>query len=414
MDASRAAGHFQIARLRHREGRIDLALEAAKRGTEADPRHAPSWILYARLLATQGRAAEAVTALENLAGQNPDDLGLKVALGEAQLAAGRPLDAMDTARAALKKAETSVPAMKVLARAYITAGNDATAEAILERALEITPDAEAMLMRGHIETRRKAVNAARLWYDKALEQDFYFVEALVNAGATYLAMKNFGAAADVLDRATRVAPSFAPAWLNLGNAFRGLKRFVEAEQAWKKALSLDPKLVDAWYNLGILYLENELPGLELEVRLNASIDAFSTYRQGNPPTSGEAEELDKFVGEAKLLIEQMKKAKEEALKKPKDEKGKKKKKDEDEGWDDEGGSDDAGGDDEGWDEDEGGGSEEKPEKDGDDEGWDDEGGSDESAAKPPAEKPAEEKPGEVKPDEGGDEGGGDDDGWDEE
>ena len=48
-----------------------------------------------------------------------DEHFMRLALAEAQLVSRRPTEAMNTARGVLKRAETSVTAMKLLARAYL-------------------------------------------------------------------------------------------------------------------------------------------------------------------------------------------------------------------------------------------------------------------------------------------------------
>ena len=275
--------------------------------------------------------------LTNLSKQHPDDLGYQLALAEAQLGARRNQEAMKSARGVLKRAETSVAAMKLLARAYMATGNEATAGSILDRVLELGPDAEAFNLMAQVALSQGQTVKARTWLDKAVGEDPNYIEALNNLGYVYLEVRNFEAARATLDKVTRLAPGFATAWLNLGSAHRGEGRFDQAELAWKRTLQVDPDYSDAWYNLGVLYLENPLPGRDKEALLVESVTALNKYKQGaHKMPGGQDARVDKYLGEAKILIEQEKQRKLEELKQPEDE---------DDGMGDDGMGDDGMGDD---------------------------------------------------------------------
>jgi len=258
-----------------------------------------------------------VTALEALVSGHPDDLGLKLALGDAYLAAGKIPSAMKAARDVLTWAETSVGALKILARAYLASQRPAAAKAVLERAVDLGKDAEARFLLATLSLANGKYLKARGLLEEATTQRAGFVEALNDLGLVYLKARSWEAAAETLTKATTVAPAFAAAWLNLGAAQRGAGHFTEAESSWKHVLELDPKLGDAWYNLGILYLENPLPGHEREAQLQEAVQAFSAFKKGAPPGT-KMTDVNKYLGEAKLLIKQEQQRKQEELKQPPD------------------------------------------------------------------------------------------------
>ena len=361
-------GQIQLARLRLRQGRMREAVQAARAAVGAGEQNASARLILLRLMATQGDSVDAeVTSIERLTQRFPDDLGLAIALGESQLIAKQNAAAMKTARAVLKRAETSVTAMKILARAYYATGNDSTAQSILERAVGIEEDAEACHLMSQVFLKRKNVVQARIWLDRAIAANPFYIEALNNLGVAFIQMRDFNAALGVLPTVTKIAPGFGPAWLNLGIAQRGVKRFVDAEKSWKEVLKVDPRMSDAWFNLGVLYLENEMPGLAKEARMNQAIDAFNRYRHGARMRGEVDKSIDTYIAEAKRLIDQEKKAKEKALKKPSsgdDDWGD----DSGGGGDDDWGDDSGGGGDDDWGDDSGGG--------GDDDWGDDSGGDD--------------------------------------
>ncbi len=314
IDDKAAGAHFQLARLKLHKGSVPEAWAATKTCTAVAPRHAPCWVLQLRLAAPQRMADGVLKDVERVANQARDDLALQIALAEGQLLTGQHPAAQRTATAVLKKAETSVAAMKILARTYLALGKDATAESIIDRVLELDKDAEALVLLSGILMNRGKLLEARGRLEQAIAAQPGNLEALNNLGVVYNRVRNHEAAMDVLGRAVAAAPAFAYAHLNLGSAQRGAGRFDDAEASWKKALALDPRLWDAWYNLGILYLENRLPGREREAQLNAAIEAFNTYKREANPRGADLADVDKFIGEAKLLIEQEQQRKQEELK----------------------------------------------------------------------------------------------------
>ena len=314
VDSGVAAAHYQLARAKFRQGRLGDALQAARNAADADPKYLPGQALALRLGVLSEQRAVAVGRIERAAKEHPDVLGLQLVLAEGQLALGQHTSAMRTAREVLKKAETSVGAMKILARAYIATGKDTAAMAILERAVELDKDAEAYNLMAGIYLSRGKIVSARNFLERAVELDRYYVEGLTNLGVVYIKVRNWLAAKQVLDKVTMLAPGMAAAYLNLGSAQRGAKEFAKAETSWRQALKLDKTLADAWYNLAILYLENPMEGREREKQLQDAIDAFNTYKRERAPSGKPDPTVDKYIAEARILIEQERERKKEELK----------------------------------------------------------------------------------------------------
>lgn len=314
LDNGSPDARFQIARIRLREGKLPEAYTVLMEAARETPLNVPCQRLLIRVMRLGGQSVSGrVTALEALVASHPDDLGLKLALGDAYLAAGKIPGAMKAARDVLTWAETSVGALKILARAYLASQRPAAAKAVLKRAVELGKDAEARFLLASLSLAKGDYLKARGLLEEATAQRPGFVEALNDLGLVYLKARSWDAAAEALAKATAVAPAFAAAWLNLGAAQRGGGHFVEAETSWKHVLELDAKMVDAWYNLGILYLENPLPGHEREAQLGEAVQAFSAFKKGAPPGTKMAD-VDKYLGEARLLIKQEQQRKQEELK----------------------------------------------------------------------------------------------------
>lgn len=316
LDKNSPDARFQLARIRLREGKLAEAYTVLMEATRKTPLHVPCQRLLVRVMRLGGQSVSGrVTALEALVASHPDDLGLKLALGEAFLAAGNIPGAMKAARDVLTWAETSVGALKILARAYLASQRPAAAKAVLERAVDLGKDAEARFLLASLSLAKGEYLKARGLLEEATTQRPGFVEALNDLGLVYLKARSWEAATETLTQATTIAPAFAAAWLNLGAAQRGAGHFQEAEASWKHVLELDGKMVDAWYNLGILYLENPLPGHEREAQLGEAVQAFTAFKKGAPPGT-KMDDVNKYLGEARLLIKQEQQRKQEELKQP--------------------------------------------------------------------------------------------------
>ena len=230
---SKAQGHYQMARIRLRQGRLREALQSARESVRIDPAYSPGYLILLRLL-EPSEIEPLVDVIKRALQKQPKDLALKVALTEAQIAARLNTDALETARQILRRAETSVTAMKLLARAYLGKGNDAAAEVILNRASETKPDAEVDFLLAKVMHQRGEVLKTKKYLEAAIDKSPRFVEALNSLATLYLTTKSYDSAVPLLKKVTRYAPGFGPGWLNLGIGQRGLSRFKDAEKSWEE------------------------------------------------------------------------------------------------------------------------------------------------------------------------------------
>ena len=314
VDQDSPAGRVQLARVFTRQGKWEAAERQAVEALEVDGQHMQAHYLAYRATMALGRSDEAISRIEQAVRAKPELLGLKLVYGEALLDAKRHAKAMRVAREVLKKAETSVGAMKVLARAYIAMGKPTAAKAILERAIELNKDPESHNLVAEIFLAQERIISAKNFLEEAVRRAPGYVEALNNLGVVYIKVRDFSAAQELLQRATSFAPAFWQAHLNLGSAQRGTKNFIQAETSWKHVLSLRRSTAAAWYNLGILYLENPMPGRDREKQLAAAIVAFNTYKKTRGPAAKPDPTTDKYIGEARLLLVQERQRKQEELK----------------------------------------------------------------------------------------------------
>ncbi|MCB9734519.1 MAG: tetratricopeptide repeat protein [Deltaproteobacteria bacterium] len=314
-DAQNADVHVQAGRIAMRKGDLPKALEEANKALAKDAKDVGALYLLLRAQAQQGTVSQSLTRLQQLANTYRDDLGVQLAYGEAQLLLGQYTQARAAVTRVLTLAETSVPAMKLLARVYMGLKRPITAEYVLQRAIEIERDPEALTLLAGIRMGEGKLVQARVLLEEAIQTEPGYLEALNSLGVVYAQVRNFEASQEVLMRAVAAAPSFAQAWLDLGSAQRGLGQFEAAEKSWQKTLSLDAKLAEAWFNLGVLYLENPLPGKDRLRQLTDAINAFQGYKRGRAGAEQDPN-AEKYIGEAQLLYKQEEEKRKQDLKTP--------------------------------------------------------------------------------------------------
>src|SRR5688572_2428888 len=83
-------------------------------------------------------------------------------------------------------------------------------------------------------------------------------------GEALIKERNFNAAVEQLEKATKLLPRHAQAWNHFGLAHHGAGHAEQAQRAYKEALRLDINLGPARYNLGVLALEQNDIGAALE------------------------------------------------------------------------------------------------------------------------------------------------------
>ena len=318
-----AGGETPVARYKlaiglSRLGRVREAAESAERAfaLSSDAPYVAALDLAVRAWVAAGDAQHAVGLARDAAEEDRDNLSYQNILHRAMIGADDLSAVLRDARDVLKKDETNLGAMRNLAACYLKMGKLENASYILKQALEIRPDAELYLLMARIHITDKDVTGAIHYLQKAVEENPTFVEGLSDLGALYAQVGDAQTAIDELRRAIEIAPGVASLYLHLGNGLRGLQQYTEANEAYQKALSIDPTMAEAHYNLGILYLENQVQGMDGEARLQRSIDEFNEYRQTKRASASRDEEIDGFIAEAKELIKIERQRREEAQKQP--------------------------------------------------------------------------------------------------
>ena len=318
LGAETPESRYQLAIALARQGHLQDAAESAERAFALSDQapYVAALDLATRAWIAAGQPQRATELARSAAESDRENLSYQNIFHRALIAAGDLSQVLREARDVLKKDETNLGAMRNLAACYLQMGKLENATYILKQALEIRPDAELLLLMARIHVLDKDITGAIAYLQKAVEANPTFVEALSDLGALYAKVGDAEAAVTELQRAIEIAPGNATLQLHLGNGLRGLQRYREADQAYKKALELDPRMAEVHYNLGVLYLENQVEGMDPEVRLETSIDEFNTYRDNKGASPERDTEIESFIAEAKELIKIERQRREDAQKQP--------------------------------------------------------------------------------------------------
>ncbi len=95
-------------------------------------------------------------------------------------------------------------------------------------------------------------------YQKALQIDPNYAEAINNIGTVYYARKRYRQAIEYYQKALKLAPRSASIYSNLGTAYFARKKYKEAFEAYQKALEIDPEVFERRSTAGVLLQERSV------------------------------------------------------------------------------------------------------------------------------------------------------------
>ncbi len=244
---------------------------------------------------------------------------------------GQYEQAINKAKAALRRNEKYVPAMVVMSRAYYHLGKMEFTESVCDIALEIDGNTgECFNLKGFVALKNKNEPLAMKHFEKATQVMPALGPAWLNLGVQYIKVKNYSAAVPVLERAASLMANRPTAHLNLGSAYRGAGQsdpatLAKAKASYDKALQLKSKYPIAYFNLGILFLDApSYPGMNKLQQLNTAIAHFTKYKRQmtyinkNDPVDGFIKEAQKaYEREQKRIVREKKRSARNAAKKAK-------------------------------------------------------------------------------------------------
>lgn len=176
-------------------------------------------------------AGRTVLELKAKVKQDPNNVSLRVRLGEALAAAGLYDQAVDQFNQALKADEENLGAFLDLGIVAMQREEYSTAEGYFQRVVDLTEGAEFQ----GIDSRRE--------------------QALFYLGETALIDKRYEEAVSFFKAALRIRKDASDTYLELAMAYKGFDQNELAKEQLQIALDFDPSYAQAHYELGTLLLE---------------------------------------------------------------------------------------------------------------------------------------------------------------
>lgn len=245
------------------------------------------------------RGPELADRLEALSRNLPENDALRLALADALVLANRPGDALREATEVLRRDETSVEAMLIIARAYLAMKRLDAAEYVAVQAADIGKEPRALALLGHIAWHKGDAKRAMVYYQESLKGDPTQPEVQNNLAALYQEAGDAAAAEQAASEALRLDPTYRDAWINLGNARRARQDHAGAIAAYQEALRLDPDCAECEFNLGVAEMDHRPPEQDEPGHWKRAIEHFSRYRVMRRGAVRVDPTLDAYLDEAR-------------------------------------------------------------------------------------------------------------------
>jgi tetratricopeptide (TPR) repeat protein len=295
---------FNLGVLYENEGDYQKAARRYAQALAKNRQFSPALLNLVRLYIRLGQTRDADKLARKYTNACPNNMNHRAVALQVDLHAGKYEEVIRKAKQILRRDETNVEAMLVMAEANIQLDRGELAEAILDRAIELRPNrAEIYFKFAKIRANADKLTEAIAVLERAIKRRKNYPEAHNNLGVLYHEAGDYNSAVKEFRAAIGDYPDFKEAYLNLGNSLKGLQKYKKAEKAFKRALAIDSSYADAFFNLGVLYLDSDIEGIDKIAQLNTSIDYLTKYQSAAGGRVGSDDPAAKYIGEAKKGIE---------------------------------------------------------------------------------------------------------------
>lgn len=268
-------------------GRLEEALEVYSRAIELDDVADSYWrrgAVAEKLGDSEAAERDYRRALEKNEALEPALIALSRLLAET----GRVDEALSLLEDSPSELDRSTPDMKAaFAEAHLAAGRLPAAKALLEEALETSPNHSRVLaLLGPIYAQEGRLDDATELLERALDLGETAPEIRRNLAVIYTRQRKLDAAIAQLGAAVETAPKDASLWYTFGNTLFQARQPRAAADAFARALELRPRWPEAAFNLG---MASDAAG-----RASSAHDAFQLYLEvGDPSDAARRAEANK-------------------------------------------------------------------------------------------------------------------------
>ncbi|MDA0738723.1 MAG: tetratricopeptide repeat protein [Nitrospirae bacterium] len=253
-DKKNLLGRVTNARVKVMKGTVAEAIADLQRVVKEEPRMAIAHHYLGVAFAANNDGAQAVRELSEAVKLDPSMIPARNALAGIRLAEGSYDLAIEQAQAAFKLNPRNLPSVRVLAEAFFRKGEIAKAKKVYEAIVgNIPTDASSHYRLGLISGRDKDLKGALGHFEKAVEGNPNFVQAVSQIAAVYLTLGKAEQARERVMQQIKVVPE-NPLFHNLlGGLWMQAKNMEEAEQSFRDAINIDDAVQISYMNLAELY-----------------------------------------------------------------------------------------------------------------------------------------------------------------
>lgn len=294
---------YNLGALYENEGEYARSAKRYSQALSKNPDFSPALHNLVRLYIRLGQPSDARKIARKYSESRPENMDHRAVALEVDIHDGKYEEVIRKAKQILRRDETNVEAMLVMAQANIELKRLELGGAILQRARELRPNrAEIYFKLGQIRVEQERMTDAIALFRRSIELSSDYPEAHNNLGILYHRAGDDQAASDEFSAAISDFPDYKQAYLNLGNSLKGLGQFSEAVASFKKALEIDAKYDKALFNLGVIHLDSEIEGIDKIARLNKALEFFDRYKLAAASKLAKGDPADKYIKEARKSI----------------------------------------------------------------------------------------------------------------
>jgi tetratricopeptide (TPR) repeat protein len=285
-DAAAYKAAYNLGVIADRSGQDGRAMDYYRQALRIQPDYERAAEGIVAIFLRRNSATEALGFVEPLARQWVRNLAIQALYAEVLVEVDRLDDAVNAARAALRRDERFVPALLAIVKANLKRNRTELAESILDRALAVDPNnAEAHFLKGKSFQAVGRLGEALTEFRRAVELRPDYAEARVALGIQFLAAGNYAEAVDQFERTAALLPGAAQVHLNLGDAYRATSQWTKAKASFDRSIQLQERLPQAHFNLALMYMAagDQFPGMDKLASLQRSVQEFNLYRDQMGP-----------------------------------------------------------------------------------------------------------------------------------